>query len=269
MQQGRLTPCRQFPTWSRFTRAASNSQQRTPLVKVTSILTYISCRRAMVAGGIGIGAGDGNAAPGGKLLYALEANHNDGPWEAPERVRKYSAVLRYSTGTADQGYSVTAMAYRNRWNATDQVPLRAVESGLIGRYGTLDASDGGDSARYSLSYQQRWRDAASRSELSAYAIRSSLDLFSNFTYLLADPGQGDQFNQSERRTVAGFDAGHTWLHALNGIEMRSKIGAQGRYDKLSPVGLYATRARQRTGTIREDLRATLQLLAAKRRKGLL
>ena len=209
-------------------------------------------RRAVVAGGIGIGTGDGNAAPGGKLLYALEANHNDGPWEAPERVRKYSAVLRYSTGTADQGYSVTAMAYRNRWNATDQVPLRAVESGLIGRYGTLDASDGGDSARYSLSYQQRWRDAASRSELSAYAIRSSLDLFSNFTYLLADPGQGDQFNQSERRTVAGFDAGHTWLHALNGIEMRSKIGAQGRYDKLSPVGLYATRARQRTGTIRED-----------------
>ncbi|KQV91427.1 TonB-denpendent receptor [Massilia sp. Root351] len=213
-------------------------------------------RRAMAAGSTGIGTGTGaltgSAAPDGKLLYALEANRNDGPWDTPERVRKYSAVLRYSAGTADQGYSLTAMAYRNRWSATDQVPLRAVEAGLIGRYGTLDPSDGGDSARYSLSWQLHRRGAASRSELSAYAIRSSLDLYSNFTYLLADSGQGDQFNQSEHRNVAGFDASHTWLHALHGVEMRSRIGAQGRYDKLSPVGLYATRRRERTATIRED-----------------
>ncbi|WP_082616799.1 TonB-dependent receptor domain-containing protein [Massilia sp. Root418] len=202
--------------------------------------------RAVVAGSAGM------TAAGGRLLYALEANHNDGPWDTPERVRKYSAVLRYSDGAADKGYSVTAMAYRNRWNATDQVPLRAVASGQLGRYGTLDASDGGDSTRYSLSYQLHRRSTNTRSELSAYAIHSRLDLYSNFTYLLADPEQGDQFKQSERRNLAGFDASHTWLHAVNGIEMRSRIGAQGRYDRLSPVGLYTTRARQRTGTIRED-----------------
>lgn len=195
---------------------------------------------------------DSSAYAGGNLLYALEANRNEGPWETPEGVRKYSAVLRYSAGGADQGYSITGMAYRNRWRATDQVPQRALDAGLIGRYGTLDASDGGISSRYSLSYALHRRSADSRFEFSAYALHSSLDLYSNFSYLLENPEQGDQFQQSERRNVAGADASNTWLHELGGVAMRSKIGVQARYDKVSPLGLYATAARARTGVIRED-----------------
>jgi outer membrane receptor for Fe3+-dicitrate len=197
-------------------------------------------------------AADSSGYAGGNLLYALEASHNDGPWDVPEGVRKYSAVLRYSAGGADQGYSITGMAYRNRWRATDQVPQRALDSGLTGRFGTLDASDGGIISRYSLSYALHRRNADSRFELSAYALHSSLDLYSNFSYLLDNPVQGDQFQQSERRNAAGVDASNTWLHEAGGIAMRSKIGLQARYDKVAPLGLYTTAARVRTGTIRED-----------------
>ena len=204
-------------------------------------------RRALLA--------DSFAAPsaaGGTILYGIELGRNDGPWQTPEQVRKYNAVLRYSHGDAQDGYSVTAMAYRNRWNATDQVPQRAVRDGLIGRFGTLDASDGGDTARTSVSWDMHRRGDGRITEAAAYLVRSSLDLYSNFTYLLADPVDGDQFQQSERRTMGGFNASQTWLDKIGGVDMRNKVGVQTRYDHVSPIGLYATREREKLATVRED-----------------
>ena len=199
----------------------------------------------------GVVAASLDAGPG-TLLYGLEVNRNNGPWDVPENVRKYSGVLRYSQGTPDDGYSVTAMAYRNSWNATDQVPLRAVESGQIGRFGSLAPSDGGDTSRYSLSYAMRQRTGNRLFELDAYLIRSQLELNSDFTYFLANPADGDQFQQSERRTVAGVNASESWNTELAGLTMRNKLGVQARYDRLSPVGLYSTVERVRQSTVRED-----------------
>ncbi|WP_083411769.1 TonB-dependent receptor [Janthinobacterium sp. 1_2014MBL_MicDiv] len=199
----------------------------------------------------GVVADSFDAGPG-TLLYGMEVNRNNGPWDVPENVRKYSGVLRYSQGTADDGYSVTAMAYRNHWNATDQVPLRAVEAGQIGRFGSLAPSDGGDTSRYSLSYAMRQRTQNRLFELDAYLIRSQLELNSDFTYFLAKPEQGDQFQQSERRTVAGVNASESWNTQLAGLSMRNKVGVQGRFDRLSPVGLYDTVERIRQSTVRED-----------------
>ena len=199
----------------------------------------------------GVVAASLDAGPG-TLLYGLEVNRNNGPWDVPENVRKYSGVLRYSQGTPDDGYSVTAMAYRNSWNATDQVPLRAVESGQIGRFGSLAPSDGGDTWRYSLSYAMRQRTGNRLFELDAYLIRSQLELNSDFTYFLANPADGDQFQQSERRTVAGVNASESWNTELAGLTMRNKLGVQARYDRLSPVGLYSTVERVRQSTVRED-----------------
>ncbi|MNK38419.1 Vitamin B12 transporter BtuB precursor [compost metagenome] len=195
---------------------------------------------------------DSLSAGPGTLLVGLEVHRNNGPWDVPEHVRKYSGVLRYSQGTPDDGFSVTGMAYKNSWNATDQVPLRAVESGQIGRFGSLAPSDGGDTSRYSLSYAMRKRTDNRLFELDAYLIRSQLELNSDFTYFLADPEQGDQFQQSERRTVAGVNASESWTMELFGLPLRNKLGVQARYDRLSPVGLYNTVERVRQSTVRED-----------------
>ncbi|MGK5047186.1 TonB-dependent receptor [Janthinobacterium sp. GB4P2] len=188
----------------------------------------------------------------GTLLYGLEVNRNNGPWDVPERVRKISGVLRYSQGAPDNGFSVTAMAYKNSWNATDQVSLRAVESGLIGRFGSLAPSDGGDTSRYSLSYALRQRMQNRLFELDAYVIRSQLELNSDFTYFLAKPAAGDQFQQSELRTVAGVNASESWNTELFGLPLRNKLGVQARVDRLSPVALYSTVERIRQSTVRED-----------------
>ena len=195
---------------------------------------------------------DSIPAADGTLLYGLEVHRNDGPWQMPESVRKVSALLRYSQGTSSDGFNVTAMAYKNRWNSTDQIPQRAVDSGQVSRFGAVDATDGGATERVSLSFAMRRMNALGWFEFDAHMVQSSLDLFSNFTYFLNNPDEGDQFNQSERRRMFGVNLSQRWNATIAGVETGNKIGFQSRIDHLSPVGIYNTVAQQRTSTIRED-----------------
>lgn len=188
----------------------------------------------------------------GKLLYAIEAAHNDGPWDNPENFRRANGVLRYSYGEGDTRSTLTGMAYTARWLATDQVPQRAVNSGLIGRFAAIDASDHGDTSRYSLSYDLLHVLDDGEFKLNAYAIQSSLDLFSNFTYFLDDPVHGDQFEQSESRQVYGLNTSRSWQTTLAGHDSTHTLGLQLRHDRLSPVGLYAAENGQRLSTTQES-----------------
>ncbi|WP_070310349.1 TonB-dependent receptor [Janthinobacterium sp. HH107] len=200
-------------------------------------------RRALLADSIN--AGDGS------LLYALEAQHNDGPFTQPDRYRKRNGVLRYSEGYANNGFNVTAMAYDASWNATDQIPLRAVRDGSLGRFDVVDASDGGKAQRYSLSgaWHQTTDDVSSR--VSAYVIANRLALFSNFTYAMDDPLNGDQFAQPDRRVTAGLDASHTWHRHTDRGSSDTTIGLQLQNDNIHN-GLYHTRRRQILSTARQD-----------------
>ena len=189
---------------------------------------------------------------GGSLLYALELMKNDGPWTRPDGYRKVNAVLRYSQGYANNGWNVTAMSYSGHWNSTDQIPLRAVEDGRIGRYDLIDDSDGGKARRQSISGIWRSTDTDSASKVSAYVIRNELELFSNFTYFLNDPVKSDQFAQPDRRVTTGLDANHTWhMHRSDTLSSDLTVGAQLQNDNIFN-GLYDTRKRARLATTRED-----------------
>lgn len=188
----------------------------------------------------------------GKLLYAIEVAHNDGPWDNPENFRRANGVLRYSHGEGDTRATLTGMAYTARWRATDQVPQRAVDSGAIGRFAAIDVSDHGDTSRYSLSYDLLRVLDDGEFKLNAYAIQSSLDLFSNFTYFLDDPVHGDQFEQSESRQVYGLNTSRSWQTTLAGHDSTHTLGLQLRHDRLSPVGLYAAQNGQRLSTTQES-----------------
>lgn len=200
-------------------------------------------RRALLANSID--AGDGS------LLYALEAQHNDGPFTQPDRYRKRNGVLRYSEGYANNGFNVTAMAYDASWNATDQIPLRAVQDGALGRFDAVDASDGGKAQRYSLSGAWRQTTDDASSKISAYVIANRLALFSNFTYAMDDPVNGDQFAQPDRRVTAGLDASHTWHRHTDRGSSDTTIGLQLQNDNIHN-GLYNTRQRQILSTTRQD-----------------
>ena len=180
----------------------------------------------------------------GTLLYGIDLGHNDGPWQVPDNNRKAAGVLRYSQGQPDNGFTVTAMGYDAKWTATDQIPQRAVEQRIIDRFGSLDPTDGGKTSRYSLSFDWVRRHEDSITRFNAYAVQSKLNLFSNFTFFLDDPLNGDQFSQSERRRTYGFDLSHTWSSKLGGFDTSNRIGLQTRYDRLDPVTLNHTAAQQ-------------------------
>jgi hypothetical protein len=201
---------------------------------------------------------------GRDLLFGAEVEHNDGPWTHGDSERKLSGVLRYSAGDAAGGWALTAMAYHNRWNSTDQIPDRAIaeesdpvgasaapEANLISRWGTIDPTDGGASSRYSLSAEWRRSVDGGRSHVSLYALYYDLDLFSNFTYFLEDPLHGDQIQQQDRRYVFGGESSQTWSHQLFGVNMETTVGLQLRSD-LIHNGLFHTEARERLDVTTRD-----------------
>jgi outer membrane receptor protein involved in Fe transport len=200
--------------------------------------------RALIVGGA-------DAGPG-KLVYGLEAFHDDGPWDAPQNYRKYNAVGRYTLPVADGQLGITAMAYEGQWTATDQIPRRAVDQGLIDRFGSLNDSDGGRSSRYSLSADWRTALAGGQLQTTAYAIRYYLDLYSDFTYFLDNPVQGDQFEQYDNRRIFGWNGSWTRTDDLLGMRTQNTIGFDVRQDRIDPVGLYDTFRRDRLSTTRVD-----------------
>jgi hypothetical protein len=200
-------------------------------------------RRALAAGSTAVGAGT--------LLAAFEGVGHNGPWDVPDNVCKLNGVLRYSQGTATDGFTLSAMAYSSGWNSTDQVAQRAIDQGLIGRFGSLDPTDGGTSSRFSLSSNWAQSSEYGQSKINAYAINSSLRLYNNFTYFLDDPVNGDQFSQADRRTVYGLNASHAFDVRVSGIETQTRVGLQTRGDDIR-VGLFKTLQRETLSTVRED-----------------
>lgn len=186
------------------------------------------------------------------LLAAFDLFRNDGPWERPDDFRKGVGLLRYSRGNAAAGFSVTAMGYDGRWNSTDQIPRRAVASGLLDRYGAVDDTDGGRSHRYSLSGEYRNVTPAGITRSSAFLIHYNMRLWSNFEYFLGDPVNGDQFEQSDDRMVLGGRVSRMRVGRMLARPVHHTLGLQVRHDNIHGVGLYRTRARERLATVRQD-----------------
>jgi len=195
--------------------------------------------------------GEGDKAP--RLTLAGEYSYYDGPWNLPESFSRWNGFARYSAGDAGEGHSLTFMAYHGRWRSTDQIPQRAVASGALDRFGFVDPTNGGNSSRYSLQFHWHRDDGEALTKLNLYGIYYRLDLFSNFTYALADPSNGDQFEQAERRFVLGGDVSRTWEKlSFAGHETSLTLGLQTRTDLIDGIGLYNTAQQTRVSTTRED-----------------
>lgn len=209
-----------------------------PLVEAT--VGSFGYYRALAAGSTGVAGGD--------LLVALDGTFSDGPWVLDEKLRKYNAALKFSTGAADRYFGIGLTGYRATWNATDQVPLRAIESGAIDRYGNIDPTLGGFTTRVALTANAR----LGATRLTAFALHYDFALTSNFTYFLDDPVNGDQFQQRDRRQVYGGTIAHDLTGSIGGLPFELTVGADTRYDVIGNVGLYRSVARRTLSTVRQD-----------------
>lgn len=144
--------------------------------------------------------------------------------------------------------------------STDQIPLRAVEEGylvntdsglervFLSRRGNIDPHLGGETTRASAAAIFQ----STRLDLSAYAIHYGFDLFSNFTYFLADPIRGDQFQQVDNRWTFGGEAAYLFERSLSGLKLEYRIGGEFRYDDIGEISLFSTQRRERIGARRDD-----------------
>ena len=184
----------------------------------------------------------------GHMLAAFETSTNAGPWAVPDSYRKYNGVLRYSQGDNVNGLSLTFIGYHGTWNATEASPQRAIDAGVIDRFGSIDPTDGGQTYRYSLGGEWQHGSGNTLTKIQAFGLGYDLNLISNFTFFLDDPVRGDQREQVDHRFVTGARVFQKRQTRWGSHPVQNTIGVQFRNDDVMRVALFHTEERVRLET---------------------
>jgi len=188
----------------------------------------------------------------GILSIGGEYGHENGPWKRPNNFEHFNLASRYHLGDDENYLDFSLMAYRGEWMSSDQIPERAVKDGSLDRFGSINPSTGGTSSRQSFNVNWQKVEGNQTTHLDAWIGRYTLDLFSDFTYFLNDPVNGDQFEQQDKRYFGGLNLWRRYDYDISGLESQTTIGVQNQNDVIRGIGLYNTKDRQRLSTVRKD-----------------
>ncbi len=179
---------------------------------------------------------------------ATELVLTDGAFDSPQDFNRINIMGRYNYNNHEnQDLSVTLSHFQSNWNASGQIPQRAVEQGIIGRFGAIDDTEGGNTSRSNILVNYtRELDEHSRVRSKAFVSMYDFELFSNFTYFLEDPLNGDQIHQQEERTIIGAESvyEHTAHIDNHDTQLKYEAGFGFRYDDVNNVQLSHTKNRQ-------------------------
>jgi outer membrane receptor protein involved in Fe transport len=193
--------------------------------------------------------------PEGTMLspyIAGEVYHNDGPFKNPNDYIRYNILAKFGLwSTANSNLGFLGTFFKTGWNASGEIPARAVRSGEIGRFGSFDPSEGGKSERQNLSLIYNYADANQAFNAQTWVSWYKLQLWSNFTLFLNDPVNGDGIEQNDKRFLAGNNINYRRNYNLWGLPMESFIGFQSRFDHIR-VGLFNQTDRRRRETVKNN-----------------
>jgi len=178
----------------------------------------------------------------GNGYLAGEFLMNRGVFEAPQDLRRLNGFAKYGLPVgARSRLTLSASAFQSDWDASGQIPQRSVDRGDITRWGAIDPTEGGATSRYNANIALT-TDLGEGATLSQrfYYSRYTFDLFSNFTFFLNDPVNGDQIRQTETRNLWGYQG--NWNKGFNwkNIAMTSRLGWGFRDDQVNDLGLFRT-----------------------------
>ena len=180
---------------------------------------------------------------------ASELSLTDGPFESPQNFNRINIMGRYRYQLpGDQELMLTASHFQSKWDASGQIPQRAVDQGLITRFGAIDNTEGGQTSRTNLLVNHfKELDSGGSLKTKAYISQYDFELFSNFTFFLEDPINGDQIRQFEDRVIVGAESvfenfKENW--GKQGLTYRAGIGF--RYDNIDDNELSHTLNRRTT-----------------------
>lgn len=181
-----------------------------------------------------------------KAFVASEYFRSNGYVESPQDFNRFNIQSKISTTLRNNDALSVALSYfSSRWNASGQIPTRAVASGLITRFGSIDDTEGGRTSRANLNIKHRheFRNGGYLAQ-QLYVVRYDFNLYSNFTFFLRDPQNGDQIRQKENRMIYGYKANYSASGSLFGKVLRTETGAGVRLDDVNDISLSNTVKRE-------------------------
>ena len=153
------------------------------------------------------------------LFFAGEASFTKGFFESSQNFNRYNGMLKYHGSISNNSTLTTTLtSFTSKWNASGQIPDRAVESGMIGFYGAIDNTEGGQTSRYNANIELLTnlnKGAVLRNQI--FYTKNKFKLFSNFTFFKEDPINGDQIRQSEDRNLIGYNGSYQKDYLLGKI----------------------------------------------------
>ncbi|MEZ4925968.1 MAG: TonB-dependent receptor [Saprospiraceae bacterium] len=187
------------------------------------------------------------AARKNKHAYvAGEYFFSDGYFDQPQGFQRYNITGKYSELLDDDTkVSFTASSFYSSWDASGQVPDRAVKSGLISRFGSIDDSEGGETSRTNLNFEHiKSLKAGSLLKNQLYFSDYDFSLYSNFTFFNIDPVNGDEIHQQEHRRLIGYNGSYTLESTIANKKLDSEFGLSFRNDLSSGNELSRVKERQ-------------------------
>lgn len=169
-----------------------------------------------------------------RTLFAAEGYYTNGPFQNDNRYFRTNLLAKVTTNlTGRDELSLKATFHKAQWNASGEIPLRAVHGGTLDRFGAIDPTEGGKTLRSTALLNYHY-DTTSGGQFfaNAYGQYYRLDLFTNFTYFLNDPVNGDGIQQSDRRVMYGGDLGYKQRGDVWGMPSIGTIGFQTRADDI-------------------------------------
>lgn len=173
---------------------------------------------------------------------AVDYMKTDGYFEAPQDFSRLNLFGKYTLNfkNADK-LSLSASTFTSKWNASGQIPQRAIDQGLITRFGAIDSNEGGETGRSNFNVQyNKYLDADTWIKSTAFYTRYNFELYSNFTFFLNDPVNGDQIRQKENRNMLGFESVLNKKYRFNHSELKLQGGVGLRYDDVNGIELSHT-----------------------------
>ena len=180
------------------------------------------------------------------LYFAGEGSFTKGYFESPQNFSRFNGMLKYHGSINSQNtLTATVTGFTSKWNASGQIPDRAVESGLVGFYGAIDNTEGGKTSRHNATIELQTKLTNSGIlHNQFYYSKYKFELYSNFTFYKEDPINGDQIRQKESRNIVGYNGSYQKEFYVGKIKTETKTGVQVRYDAVDNIEL--TRTKDRT-----------------------
>ncbi|MDZ4795327.1 MAG: TonB-dependent receptor [Bacteroidota bacterium] len=174
-----------------------------------------------------------------QFYIASEYSTTDGYFESPQDFHRFNVMGKYSAWFGNQAQlTILASTFDSKWNASGQVPDRAVKAGIIGRFGAIDNQEGGNTSRTNVTVKyNHQRKNGWKATDQLYFSRYKFNLYSNFTFFLDDPVNADMINQREARNIFGFHTTESKSYLLGNKRATTEFGAGFRMDDVKDIGL--------------------------------